>query len=126
MEKEIWKDIEGYNGKYKISNYGKIRSLCKKRDFIMKQTISHDGYYYVNLYGNKNRFNKIHRLVAIHFVENINNKPQVNHINGNKLNNHYQNLEWCTVGENLKHAYLLGLKIPPQIQRILNKAKQTD
>jgi len=113
---EIWKDIAGYEGYYQVSNLGNVRSLDRKIDH---------GLYYSTVKGksmpirlNKKGYPKvaltkgtvfkqpfIHRLVCIAFVPNPENKPQVNHIDGNKLNNHVSNLEWVTNLENTRHSY---------------------
>jgi hypothetical protein len=123
--KEIWKDIdlinyggEDYTGLYKISNLGRVKSLVGfngcikkyfKRELILIPRISH-LYYAVNLSKNKKRKTyTIHRLVTIAFIPNPKNKPQVNHIDGNKLNNKVDNLEWCTRIENSRHAWRMGL-----------------
>jgi hypothetical protein len=123
QEKEIWKDIPGYEGLYQISNLGRVKSLdrivtskigVKKsvKGKIMKNCINGNQYSYVNLSLNKKfKSKKIHRLIAIVFIPNPENKPCVNHKDGNKLNNSIDNLEWVTMGENQKHAYDTGLKI---------------
>ena len=108
MEQEIWKDIEGFQG-YKISSFGRVKSYHNNKEIIRKPNIV-CGYQHVMLNKNGKKFNfYIHRLVAEVFVININNKPQVNHIDGNKLNNNYSNLEWCTQKENCQHAWKTGL-----------------
>ena len=100
---ELYKDINGFEGLYKISNIGNVYS-CKK-EIIMKTRFDKDGYKQINLYKNgKNYTLKIHRLVANAFIENKYNKPQVNHKDGNKANNRVDNLEWCTNYENRRHA----------------------
>lgn len=112
---EIWKNVEGYEGLYEISSKGVVRSLPKyniKYERILKPDIS--GYYkrVVLFIGAKNDKGKrfyIHRLVAINFIENNKNAPQVNHIDGNKRNNNLENLEWVTASENIKKGWELGL-----------------
>jgi hypothetical protein len=107
---EQWKDIKGMEGKYQISNYGYVRSfIWKKTDKgnprIMDRTESKNGYLY-------NTFNKtkifIHRLVAIHFIDNPNNYNQINHKDGNKLNNNVDNLEWVSCRQNIVHYHNRG------------------
>lgn len=76
----------------------------------LKPRISAHGYYYVNLYKNgKRQTVKNHRLVALHFIPNLENKPEVNHKDGNKLNNRVDNLEWATSQENIIHGINMGL-----------------
>lgn len=112
-QKEIWKDIEGYEGLYKVSNLGNIKSLdrtdCSGRKIkgkIIKQSQNRGGYKYIKLHKNSEIKNvSVHRLVAVAFVENIHEKKCVNHIDGNKHNNNSNNLEWVTQSENIKHAY---------------------
>ena len=119
-EFEIWKDITGYEGIYQVSNFGRIKSLGRflKRgeskifvdEFIMSGGSTPIGYKTVNLTKNKVRKAfSVHRLVAEAFIPNPEGKPEVNHIDGDKLNNNYANLEWCTRRENLQHAYDTGL-----------------
>lgn len=107
---EKWKNILGFDGNYQISNYGNVKSFIN--NIILKPGIASkrnnkQGYKVVNL---KGKLYYIHRLVAEAFIPNIANKPQINHIDGNKLNNKVDNLEWCTNSENIKHAYKIGLK----------------
>jgi len=121
---EVWKDIQGYEGIYQVSNLGRVRSLDRtmvlesgkiRRDKgVILKSIKHKtkGYCYVSLSrgGYFKRF-LIHRLVAQSFLENNDNKPQVNHINGDKNNNSVENLEWCTEIENIHHAMNTGLLV---------------
>lgn len=121
MQKEIWKDIKNYEGRYQISNMGRVKSLFRKvktvsgyyitvQEKILKQTVDNTGYYVVSLWkNNKHLRAHIHRLVAETFIFNHNNKPFINHIDGDKLNNNVSNLEWCTPKENNIHAYQYGL-----------------
>jgi hypothetical protein len=123
---EIWKDIQGYESIYKVSNLGNIKSLdrvinCNERylkNIIGKKlslTKDKDGYLMCCLWKeNKGKTNKVHRIVCSSFKENIKSNPQVNHIDGNKQNNKIENLEWVNNSENNKHAYKLGLKRPYQ------------
>lgn len=117
---EIWKDIKDYEGLYQISNLGNIRKLRfinnivnKEKIFKITPQIINSGYYKVVLYKDGKYKNKcIHRLVAETFIPNEENKPQINHIDGNKLNNNVDNLEWCTRSENMKHSYKNNLSTP--------------
>lgn len=110
MYKEIWKDIEGYDGKYQISNLGRIKSFKQGKERMLKQAIDKNGYSKVVLWkNNKGKNYNVHRLVAIAFLSNQNNHKEVNHIDGNKQNNIYSNLEFVSHGENMKHAYIKGL-----------------
>lgn len=113
MKEEIWKDIKGYEGYYQVSNLGRIKSLQRngtiKKDRILKPN-NVKGYLQITLQKNGIKaYKKIHRIVAENFITNINNKTEVNHIDGNKHNNCIENLEWVTKSENQKHAYKLGL-----------------
>jgi len=120
--KEIWKEIKGYEGLYQVSNLGNIKhlkfkkknvltggfSLIKER--ILKPVKHYNGYVFVDLHKNgSHKITAIHRIVALNFIDNINNKPQVNHFDGNKENNNVINLEWCTMSENMIHALNNGL-----------------
>lgn len=107
----IWKDVVGYEGLYKVSNTGLILGL--KSNTYLKPRNSNLGYPRICLYKNrKKHYLSIHRLVAIAFLSNLNNYPEVNHKDGNKENNKVENLEWTTSSENIKHAFKLKLRIP--------------
>lgn len=126
--KEIWKDIKGYEGLYQISSFGNVKSLDRyiinkngdKQYFpgkYLTQGIS-DSYLKVTLSkNNKQRTFRVHILVARAFIPNPENKPEVNHIDGNKKNNKVNNLEWNTRSENELHAYRNGLAKPSNKQK---------
>lgn len=109
--KEIWKDIKGYEGKYKVSNLGRVKSKRRNKERIMKPNKSKKGYLRLNFTINyKSKSFQVHRLVAQSFIPNPEKLPEVNHIDGNKLNNNVKNLEWVTTSENCKKAWKIGLK----------------
>lgn len=113
MIDEVWKSIKEIPT-YMVSNLGNIKSLNYKRtgkEHVLKQNINGRGYYYVNI-SIKNKYKNllIHREVAKAFIPNNDETLDINHIDGNKLNNNVENLEWCTRSENIKHAYKNGLK----------------
>lgn len=103
---EIWRDIEGFEGLYKVSNLGKIKSFYKNgKTKILKPVPNFKGYERVSLcdrQGHKKIF-CVHRLVGKAFILNPHNKSQINHINGNKRDNKIENLEWVTPQENCIH-----------------------
>lgn len=100
---EIWKDIEGYEELYQVSNLGRVKRVTTGR--ILKSVKASNGYLSVSLYkDNIQTTNTIHRLVAQSFIPNPENKPEVNHIDEDKLNNMVSNLEWMTPKENLNHG----------------------
>ena len=102
---EEWKVIDGYDDYY-VSNLGRIKSLKGKNPRILKQNFNAHGYLQVSL--SKNNIRKtyrVNRLVANAFISNPNNLPQVNHINCDKTDNRVENLEWCSISHNTKHAF---------------------
>lgn len=122
---EIWKVVEGYDGVYPVSNLGNVKTKTRtavRRDgvvvtYVGKVLKQSDcpgrrfGYKMVHLYGSHGRDTwQVHRLVAIAFIQNPENKPCVNHVDGNKSNNCVSNLEWNTYAENNAHALSTGLK----------------
>lgn len=120
IKEEIWKDIEGYEGLYKVSNLGRVKSLDRLVVYSNGTEINHKGkflsfednkgYNRITLSkGGKTKRALVHRLVAKHFIPHDNHKPHVNHIDGIKTNNIVSNLEWCTPKENENHSYdILG------------------
>lgn len=110
---ETWVTIQEYFGnncKYQISNFGNVRSITSKGKIrYVKAVTFGSGYLGVRLpFKNKIHSVYIHRLVALYFIPNIFNKNQVNHIDGNRLNNHYTNIQWVTSKENINHSYYKG------------------
>ena len=101
---EIWKDVKGYEGLYQISSYGQVYSIKRKR--ILKPINSHHGYKRIRLYTNSQNWKTfaLHRLVAINFIPNPNNYPEVNHKDENHSNNNIDNLEWCTRNYNINYG----------------------
>lgn len=120
--KEIWKDIKGYEGLYQVSNLGRVKSLPRLRknnkgiyttkSKYLKGSDNSLGYLRVHLKNNEIKSQEyIHRLVAIHFIDNPYKKPCVNHIDCNPSNNIVDNLEWCTYQENTDHMVSLKRNI---------------
>lgn len=142
LPNERWKDIEGYEGLYQISDYGRVKSLPKTVSFknnfgefqyetkikILTPIVNTKGYYVVSLVKNKHKKQfRVHQMVANHFIADKNNfkytdfddtnnidfdKLVINHEDGQKRNNHYSNLVWCTTSYNLREAFRLSLKKP--------------
>lgn len=110
---EEWSDIQGFEGLYQISNYGRVKSMSNrsnhKDEMVLKQSIV-QGYCQITLTkdGIQKAF-KVHRLVANAFLNNPLNLPEVNHINGIKTDNNVCNLEWITTLGNARHAHTTGL-----------------
>jgi hypothetical protein len=117
---ERWKRVEGFD--YEVSDLGRVRSIERTVTYedgrvrvYPSKILNHNivGKYnvrYVHLYKNAKRKSfTVHRLVALAFVENIDNKPEINHIDGNRSNNCYTNLEWATRQENMAHGFSTGL-----------------
>lgn len=122
---EIWKDVIGYEGLYQVSNTGKVRSIertftmenrwgskiemqVKAKELVISKYKNY-GYTYCSLCkeGKAKKF-KMHRLIAIHFIDNPENYPFINHINAIRDDNRIENLEWCTHSHNMKHKFKMG------------------
>lgn len=117
---EIWKEVDGYDGNFHVSSFGRIKSLKRhvfsggknrlRKERIICATLHRDGYIKCTIQSNGNRKTyMVHRLVAKTFIPNPENKPQINHKNGVKSDNTVENLEWCNASENGIHSYKLGL-----------------
>lgn len=110
-DKEVWKDVKGYEGNYQVSNHGRIRSLDrisfsgrKLKGRNLKQKVN-KGYHRIGLYKDgKQKWKTVSRLVGKAFVPNPYNKPEINHIDEVKSNNRADNLEWVTAKENANHG----------------------
>lgn len=131
MKEEIWKDIEGYEGYYQVSNTGRVKSMCRRvncarggsrlmAEKILKPTIDRNGYLYVKLYiATEKKMFFVHRLVAKAFISNIENYNIVNHKDECPSNNNVDNLEWCTA----KYNFNYGTSKERMIQSQLNNPK---
>jgi len=136
---EKWSEIDGSNGHYEVSNLGRVRSIKRignsrwytERTFpsvVLKPQTQREGYQFVLIrVSGKSAKKYIHREVAKQFIPNPSSLPQVNHIDGNKLNNAASNLEWCTAKENCRHAIASGLYVSARGERISSaKLKEAD
>lgn len=107
----MWKDVPALSGRYEASETGEIRNKTTKH--IRKQRMNKYGYCQINISRNdgtgKSNTMLVHKLIAETFIPNPDQLPEVNHIDGDKSNNHVSNLEWCTKSDNQKHAHKLGL-----------------
>lgn len=134
MQQEIWKDIENTNGIYQVSNFGNVRSVDRYvstggnpffvKGRMLKKSLTTAGYPRVQMWVNGKKYIKtIHRLVALAFIPNPENKPCINHIDGNKLNYSIDNLEWCTQRDNIIHAIRTGLNSVDNMLKAAHKNK---
>lgn len=105
LNQEQWAEIDGYDGKYQVSTFGRVKSFKNKKTIILKTYMSGKGYIYVDLCKNS-IYTKtgVHRLVAKAFIDNLDNLPEVNHEDGDKTNNHVSNLNWKDGKGQMKHA----------------------
>ena len=122
---EIWKDIKGYEGRYQISNFGRVKSLIYPKEKIMniynfrRDGEKGKGYWRVRLIKNSSyKYFFVHRLVAEAFIPNPNNYATVNHINGIKTDNRIDNLELCSLKENIQKAWETGLYKVDETRRL--------
>lgn len=125
-----WRDVKGYEGLYQVSNNGLVRSVDRvttgnrHRNLngkLLEQNTNEFGYLMVHpCKDGKSKTKRVHRLVAEAFIPNIDNKPYINHKDGNPQNNNVENLEWCTQKENVQHALDTGLR---QIHCTLTKGQ---
>lgn len=128
---EVWKDVEGYEGLYQVSNLGRVKSLQRitkirhairiEKEKILKQHKNiKSGYMYVYLSNNgKNKGFRIHRLVAETFIPNPNDLPQINHKDENKENNNVDNLEWCTAKYNCNYGSFIEKNKKAKYKKII-------
>ena len=127
--REVWKDVVGYEGLYQVSNFGNVKSLGNnftRKERFLKLSPQSKGYLTVVLQKNATRkMVLVHRLVAEHFIDNSESKPQVNHINGDKTDNRVENIEWVSHRENLDHAIKNNLTLKGEENRN-SKLKDSD
>ena len=136
---EVWKEIHGYNERYEVSNYGRVRSndmiingrlqnCHHKKGRILKPHTDKEGYKGVVLCVNQKRKTfRLHRLVAAAFIPNPDNLPEIDHIDGDRANNHADNLRWVTVKENqnnpITKSKWIGRKAKPHHEKAIEQIK---
>ena len=129
---ETWKEINGFNGRYLISNLGNVKSIDWPNTLgrvikgkMLKTQMEGNGYLQVGLItGQKQIRYLVHRIVAHAFIPKIDGKTFVNHKNGIKTDNRVENLEWVTRSENIKHAFKIGLQCNKGENHPSNKLKE--
>ena len=122
---EIWKEVPGYIGLYKVSNYGRVKSV--KKQLVLKTCGSGNRYKTVALCNGMRKTFRVHRLVAAAFIPNPENKPCIDHIDGDRANNHADNLRWVTVKENqnnpITKSKWIGKKAKPHHEKAVEQIK---
>lgn len=133
---EVWKDIEGYEGAYQVSSFGRVKSMSRYREGrngsivplhekVLCLKTNKQGYSIIGLYSICRKFFSVHRLVASAFIKNTENKETVNHIDGVKSNNNVSNLEWSTHSEQMNHAVkndLLEVRGSPKFSKAFKQS----
>lgn len=128
---EEWKSVKGFEGLYEISSLGRLKGLKRRgnhREKILTLPITRTGYNRPKLYNKElakgYKFLYVHRIVAETFIANPDRKREVNHINGIKIDNKVENLEWTTPSENVRHAFKVGLKSLTGEKNVRSKLKE--
>lgn len=124
---EEWRAVPGWDGRYEVSNLGRLRNRHGK---VIRPSLGERGYYQVGLYGDSGqRSFRLHRLIALAFVSNPHGHPHVNHLDCDKLNNAATNLEWTTFEANFAHGREAGVALAknnPKVRRKLSAAQVID
>ena len=129
---ERWLPVVGFEGIYDVSDFGRVRSIMKRKNTlvgrILKPSLNASGYRHVGLHKDgKHNTLRVHRLAMMAFIGPCPNGEQINHIDGNKINNRLDNLEYVTASENTRHALSLGLRVALRGEAHCNsKLKETD
>ena len=122
---EVWKDIPHYEGKYQVSNYGRVWSIARQQ--YKSQRLDRDGYFRVSLVAKNGKLitERVNRLVALAFIPRVEGKNIVNHINSNRQDNRVENLEWVDASGNMKHGYENG-RISENQKKATEKAREVN